>query len=595
MSKRYADIIHDSPTLHFLPMPQLAAIPLRPIGLATIVAAICLGLGADRVAAQASTLANPAFEQRRQEERLDQLRREQERRPDVRRPAAPVPEPTRLPEGESPCFRIDRLQLTGDDAGRFPWLAQAAAGPQGDDAPEGRCLGSQGVNLVMKRLQNALIAEGYLTSHVLAEAQDLKAGILTLRVQAGRIRSIRFAGDQPAPTSLRTAVPARAGDILNLRDVEQGLENFKRLPSADADIRIEPADRPGESDLVIVYRKGSPWRTTLTADDGGTRTTGKYQGTVTVAYDNPAGLNDLAYLTLGHDLGGQGGGRGTETTVGHYSLPFGYWSAAATFSRNRDHQTIAGAFQDYEYRGRSDTTEIKLSRLIYRDGRRKTTLSLAGFRRASRNFIDDTEVEVQRRTVGGWSFLAHHREFLGNATLDATLSHKRGTGAFGAIAAPEEAFGEGTARFRLSSAEINLDLPFDAAGQKLLYQATWRGQWHHTRLTPQDMFVIGGRYTVRGFDGDMVLSAERGWLLRNELALRLAGSGIDAYAGLDHGQVAGPSSDLLLGKRLTGAVLGIRGQLKGLAWDVFAGAPVTKPDGFKAASATAGFRLSFSF
>ncbi len=36
-------------------------------------------------------------------------------------------------------------------------------------------------------------------------------------------------------------------------------------------------------------------------------------------------------------------------------------------------------------------------------------------------------------------------------------------------------------------------------------------------LTQQDKLSIGGRYTVRGFDGELSLSGEKGWLWRNEL------------------------------------------------------------------------------
>ncbi|WP_436295289.1 ShlB/FhaC/HecB family hemolysin secretion/activation protein, partial [Variovorax sp. LjRoot178] len=94
---------------------------------------------------------------------------------------------------------------------------------------------------------------------------------------------------------------------------------------------------------------------------------------------------------------------------------------------------------------------------IYRDQRRKTTLGLRGFRRSARNFINDTEIEVQRRVTGGWELGLAHREFIGQATLDANLAYRRGTGAFGALPAPEEAFGEGTSRFRLVSAELGLN------------------------------------------------------------------------------------------------------------------------------------------
>lgn len=539
--------------------------------------------------------ADAAREQRRQEERTDALRRQQERAADVRRPALPAADVTRLPADETPCFAIRRVEIAGDDKHEFAWLAAAAAGPDGKDPPQDRCLGTQGINLILKRLQNALIARGYITSRVAAQAQDLKTGVFVVSLTPGRIRNIAYAPDTAAGSLLPASVPARPGDLLNLRDIEQGLENYKRVPTADTDIKILPGEEPGQSDVVIARRQAFPLRATLTADDAGTKATGKYQGSVAVAWDNPARLNDLLYAYYSHDLGGQGGGRGTQGGGVHYSAPVGYWLVSAGYDRSRHYQTIAGAYQDYVYRGSRSNAEIRLQRTIQRDGNSKTSVSLAAFRRRSDNFINDTEVEVQRRRTGGWQAAVAHRRYFGSATLDAGVSHKRGTGAFGAIAAPEQAFGEGTSRFALTTAELTLNVPFTLAGRSLRYQGNWRGQANHTRLTPEDQFLLGGRYTVRGFDGEMILLAERGWLLRNDLGLALGGEGTEAYVGMDYGEVAGPSSDLLLGKRLAGAVVGVRGSFKGLGYDVFAGTPIKKPAGFATAGTTAGFNLNYGF
>lgn len=121
---------------------------------------------------------------------------------------------------------------------------------------------------------------------------------------------------------------------------------------------------------------------------------------------------------------------------------------------------------------------------------------------------------------------------------------------------------EGTSRFGLLSADAALTWPFKAASQNLRYNASLRLQDNTTPLTPQDRFAIGGRYTVRGFDGESSLPAERGILLRNDLSLALGSSGQEAYAGLDYGEVSGPSSELLVGKYLCGAVVGMRGSIK---------------------------------
>ncbi len=224
---------------------------------------------------------------------------------------------------------------------------------------------------------------------------------------------------------------------------------------------------------------------------------------------------------------------------------------------------------------------------------------MRAFRRASRNFIDDTEIEVQRRVVGGWEASANHNEFIGQATLEANLAYKRGTGAFGAIAAPEQAFGEGDLRFKLFAADLALSVPFKLGDQKLRYAGLWRAQWNKSPLTPQDRFAIGGRYSVRGFDGETSLLAERGWLIRNDIGWAAGDSGAELYVGIDYGQVGGPAARQLAGDHLAGAVLGVRGAWKGVGgqfgYDVFVGQPIAKPQGYRTARTGAGFNLNHSF
>ena len=145
------------------------------------------------------------------------------------------------------------------------------------------------------------------------------------------------------------------------------------------------------------------------------------------------------------------------------------------------------------------------------------------------------------------------------------------------------------------SADVNLTLPISIRTQRIRYNSSWRAQRNRTPLTPQDRFSLGGRYTVRGYDGESVLSAERGWLWRNELSFALNDIEQEIYTGLDTGQVGGPSSELLVATRLTGAVLGFRGAIQKLNYDIFVGAPVNKPGDFKTAGSSAGFSLSVGF
>lgn len=550
--------------------------------------------------ASAEELADSTVDQlRRQQDRERQLREQMEVEPDVRLDrATPETAEAALPVQESPCFPIHAVALQGEGSGDFQWLLKTINRP--GEQILGRCLGAQGINLLMGRMQNALIAEGYVTSRVLASPQDLKSGRLVLTLLLGRVKQLKLAEPRNGRATLRNALPMSAGDVLNLRDIEQGLENLKRVPTAEADIQIAPAEgqgaQPGESDLLISWQQAFPFRLALSLDDTGSASTGKLMGGLTLSYDHWWTLNDLFYISVNRDAGGRDpGARGSRGYTAHYSVPIDYWLFAATAGRNRYHQTVAGAAQDYVYAGTSANSEIKISRMVFRNAKTKLQASLKGWTRKSANFIDDTEVEVQRRRTAGWELSSNLRQQLGNGSVDFTLGIKRGTGAQDALPAPEEAFGEGTSRAQIWTADAQYSQPFQLNEQALRYRVAWRAQWNRTPLVPQDKFAIGGRSSVRGFSGDSVLSAERGWLVRNDIGMPLGRSGQELYVAIDYGQVGGPSTERLVGKRLSGIAFGLQGNVRQFSYDIFSGCALYHPDRFEADGMSGGFNLNLAF
>jgi hemolysin activation/secretion protein len=283
---------------------------------------------------------DPAAELRRQQEREQQERKRLESSPQVRPEAPQVADLERLPADDAPCLRIDKIRIEGGEDRNWSWLLGSLNGVKGDDSPLNRCLGAGSINLLLKRGQNALIAKGFITSRLLAQQQDLKTGQLNLTLVLGRISTIRFADAKGAQASATNAVPAAPSDVLNLRDIEQALENFKRVPTVEADIKIEPSTNPGESDLVIDWKQAKSVRYSLGLDDSGSDTTGKRQVSATASWDNPLGLSDLLYVTLNRDAGGGGNSetapspKGTQGGTLHYSVPIGYWSLSTTASAN---------------------------------------------------------------------------------------------------------------------------------------------------------------------------------------------------------------------------------------------------------------------
>ncbi|EEY7874021.1 ShlB/FhaC/HecB family hemolysin secretion/activation protein [Escherichia coli] len=490
---------------------------------------------------------------------------------------------------ETPCFQIKQTELKGADA--LPhWLPLQKIA----NGAVGHCLGAKGINLLMSTLQNRLVDHGYVTTRVLAPSQDLKSGILRLVVIPGVVRHVRLTPDSDDYIQLYSSFPAHEGALLDLRDIEQGLENMQRLPGVQADMEIVPGEQPGESDILITRKQDKYWRLGFSLDDSGTRSTGRYLGGITFSLDNPFSLSDLLYVSATHNFPHYGG-KGSKNYTAHYSVPFGYWQFSVTASDYDYHQTVAGAVEDYQYSGESQNLGMQLSRVLHRNGTQKTVLTYDVQARRSRNYINDTEIQVQRRQTAAWRLGLQHRHYISQATLDAGVSWQRGTRWFGAQPAPEEIFGEATALSKILQMNASFNLPFTLAEQPFSYSFRYQRQLSNTPLTPQEQFAIGNRWTVRGFDGERTLNASNGWYIRNDLVWRTPLPEQELYLGMDYGEVGGAGSEYLVGRHLAGGVVGLRGQLFSTDYDVFIGRPFSKPAGFMTSDVTVGFNLFRDF
>lgn len=277
----------------------------------TIISMVVLMLNTVPAIAQLSAPTD-AQELRRSQQREEEEHQRRLNAPDARlQQEQPAADTFDLPE-ESPCFLIKTIKIEGDAAGRFSWAGTYLA------RYAGRCIGREGVNLIVKRLTNRIISRGYITTRVGIPEQDISGGTLKLILIPGVIRTIHFA-DEKLRGLWQTAFPARPGDLLNLRDLEQGLEQMKRVPYQDADFDIKPGEQPGESDVIIKVKREKPWRGSLSLDDSGSKSTGKLHATAGLSWDNPLGINDLFSATYNHDVRHQGGAERTDRT---FSIPF---------------------------------------------------------------------------------------------------------------------------------------------------------------------------------------------------------------------------------------------------------------------------------
>ncbi|WP_232291079.1 ShlB/FhaC/HecB family hemolysin secretion/activation protein [Burkholderia ubonensis] len=508
---------------------------------------------------------------------------------------------------ETPCFRVDRFVVDVPDSLPDGVKAQGASALPMDrfafarewlEHYTGQCVGKQGLDVLVKALSQDILSRGYITTRVLLPEQDLSSGALKVSLIPGVIRRVHFA-DEKLRGTWKTAFPTRDGELLNLRDLEQGLEQMKRVSSQDVSMQIVPGDVPGESDVVLDVKRGKPWTVVASIDNSGTRATGKLQGNISLGIDNPLGLNDVFNVGASQDLEFGDKRLGSHGWNAFYSIPWGYWTATLSAYTNTYYQQIAGVNQTFVASGNSKTIDFKLARVLARSQNDVFGGNVRLSRRFGQSFIEDTEIPQQRRNNTLIELGLTDRHYFGGAQFDGSLAYRQGVGGFGAQDDVLAAGGGPTYRYKMAVVDANLSVPFAIAQQPFRYVTTFHGQYTGNSLYYIDDMTIGSRYTVRGFDGETMLAAARGFYWRNELQMPIRQTGQALYAGLDYGHVWGPQPVALVGTQLAGAVIGIKGsigtRLGAYGYDLFAGTPIYKPSGFPTARVTVGFQLTGQF
>jgi hemolysin activation/secretion protein len=464
----------------------------------------------------------------------------------------------------------------------------------------GRCLGVSEIEEILGEITKAYILKGYVAARAYLPAQNLSSGRLEIMVVEGEVGSIRIEDGGKGSVSKGNAFPGVEGQVLNLRDLEQGIDQINRLASNNAQLDIQPGDKAGESVIVIRNEPRSPFHFSLSYDNQGDRNTGRHQTGASFSFDNPLGFNDFFSITHRESTPGDEGSKYSGSDSFLYSIPFGYSTLTLGKSRSRYVSTILlPSGLELVSSGNSTTSFAKLDRVVYRDQVNRATLGVTLTTKDSKNYLANQLLQVSSRDLTLLDLDASLATRTGNAALQVDAGITQGLDAFGALddpsglpaIAPRAQF----LKYRLG---LNLTVPFKLSQYDAMFTSQWAGQYAEDVLFGSEQLLIGSLYTVRGFVRN-TLSGERGYYGRNELSLRfpvqLGGTTVAgrAFVALDLGEVQSRAPGTPSG-RLAGSAIGFSFAWQGATWELFHTRPISGPSWMSLEGPQTWFRVSFS-
>lgn len=435
-------------------------------------------------------------EQRKRLEALQQL-------PDE--PATPAPAP---PVQGAPCVPLHAIDL--QDARLIsPGQRRALLAPFAHP-----CLDSQRLDELLKHITQHYIDRGYVTSRAYLPQQALDQGRLRIVVVEGRLEEL----DRSAMASRREllmASPATTGEVLNLRELEQLVDQVSRLPSRAAQLELAPGSGIGGSRVRLEGEPGKPWRVGFNRHNDGQQSTGEQQWGMNLDWDSPLGLADQLSLRGGGDTVSDHWRHSASQSL-FYSLPYGWWNLSYSYGQSDYRTRNQGQGFSFSTHGESTQQQLRLERVLHRDSASKTGLNLGLSHLRTRNYIENSLLDNSSHRLTESQLGFNHGRRIGTAFVNLDLGWQQGIGALDAQREGNPRNGQPTPRYHKYSLTLSYLQPFELLGERLSFDSLINGQRSEDVLYGPQRISLGGQSSVRGFK-EQSLSGDTGGYWRNQL------------------------------------------------------------------------------
>jgi len=521
-----------------------------------------------------------------QQQRLQELQRLPGR--EAQQPAEPEP-------GDERCFAIDDIEISGasllSEADRAAILA-----PFADS-----CLGVSQFNALLKAITNPYIDRGYVTTRAYLPQQDLSARTLKITVVEGRLEGL----DSSALASdreLAMSFPGKTGEMLDLRELEQLVENLNRLPSRFAKLELVPGEQVGGSRVQLQGERSKPWRASLSRHNDGQLSTGEQQWGVGLDWDSPLGLADQLSLRASRDAVSDSY-RHSHSQSLYYSLPYGWWTFSYNYGQSyyRNKTDFNGFLAETD--GDYQSHNLLAERVLHRDSVSKTAFSTGLSHVRTNNFIEDNRIGISSNRLSEWQLGFNHGRRVGSAFVNADIGWQRGIGAFDAQGNGHPRGQDPVARYNKYTLTLSYLQPFSLGGERFSFESLATGQKSEDQLFSPARISVGGLNSVRAYK-DQSLSGNSGGYWRNQLRwtrpvtwapLQPFVQQYGAALAYDVGVISHDEHNSGASGRLSGHALELSARGEHLAASVTFAHSLERPDAFTEGERPVYFRLDVFF
>ncbi|MDO4690362.1 MAG: ShlB/FhaC/HecB family hemolysin secretion/activation protein [Fusobacterium sp.] len=465
-------------------------------------------------------------------------------------------------------------------------------------------LGSAKITNLLVELTNKLIAKGYITTvATISNDNDLKTKNLNIEIVPGKIEKIILDEEDNLDILKKHFLfKTKAGEVLNVRDLDTTTENFNYLEANNMTMEIIPSEKPHHSIIKVTNQMKEKFTLSLlTNNHGEDRQNAIWRAGASINIDSPLGIGDrlyFSYMTVNRKNPDRSwkaspdtlkpgeilpiGPKGYDPSKGdvlpykrvlgiynfRYTMKYEDYSLSLGKSRTEKESSFYAGNTVYDFKSISDTFSVNIDKILWRNQRSKISFGIGLKRKHNENYLETAILSDRILSIGEISLSGSTALWRG--LLGVSLGYERGLRALGAERDEGKIATTPKAQFNKYSLNLNYYKPISS---RLAYRFNLTASHSNDVLYGSEKQSIGGVGSVGGFHRTGNIQGDKAVEVENELSYKILSSekfgSLSPYISHSYGTVKNNENYSKYGKgHMSGLIVGLRYNMKYFDFDI---------------------------
>lgn len=256
---------------------------------------------------------------------------------------------------------------------------------------EHRNLDKLNIYNLIKDLSNHIYDKGYITSVVTLSENAYKEKNLYLDLNWGRISGFNSNNKSAGITEkliAKTSFPRNRGDILNINDLDQAIENSNSRFQMTK-VQISASENEGFSNVDYSVNKNYMPALAITVNNGGNgNKNGRFKYDATINHGSLLNLNER-YTAGASSRKFHTDGYVENNRYFSFGMPYGYYDFSTFYSRSYSKNPLIIFFSNYPYESKLKSYNFNLKRKVFREKYNSSNIKFSLNFKETKNYLDN--------------------------------------------------------------------------------------------------------------------------------------------------------------------------------------------------------------